>query len=159
GGLDPLLVPHRPLAVALPGDVVAALRHLAVRVVLHVLAVELAVLVLGALEDLAARALLDARLGVRRSRDEQQRQGPLHGASTPFSTSSAPTRTGLPSRLDRSLWVTDTLGAKAAAWKASRIAVVSSPFLPPPQASCVPRSSVRQASSSRASTRNGAPST
>src|SRR5262249_2782434 len=134
---------------------------LAVRVVLDVVAVELAVLHLGALDDLAGGALLDARLGQdRRGGQEEWDDRPFQGCSTPFSASSAPTRTGLPSRLFRSLWLTEMRGAKASAWNASSAAERSSPFLPPPQANCVPRSSVRQAwtmpSLELTATRNGA---
>src|SRR5262249_37790714 len=153
-GLDADLGPRRPLAVLLAGDVAAARRDLAVRVVLHVGSVELAVLHLGALEELAGPALLDARRiapGDRRNREQQQ--GPPHGDSTPFSAWSALSRTGLPSRLERSLCVTDTLGAKAAAWNASSASLTS--FLPPPpQANWVPFSSRRQICESLTETLN-----
>src|SRR5262249_55234407 len=163
GDLVAVLGPHGPLAVALVGGVMAARGDLAVRVVLDVVAVELAVLVLDALEHLAGGALLDARLGEGGRGHERDEPEDPHGASTPFSTSSAPTRTGLPSRLWRSLCETETFGAKAAAWKASSDAVPSPPFLPPPQPSWVPRSSVRQAQTApslvETATRKGAPST
>ncbi len=69
------------------------------------------------------------RVGQGGPRGEQQEQGETvaHGPRSPFNAWSAPTRTGLPSRLLRSLWVSETRGEKAAALKASMAASASSP--------------------------------